>query len=340
PPPGNQSSLDLEELLAGLSYGGATNATYGDYGDPNATYGDYGDPNATYGDYSGASPCRSRFCPLLQRLAPPFLAASCSAAALGTAALLLALLRCPPRAWQSPPGRALVAQQALGTVLAVAPLPALAAGIAQGWHLGAGPCRLARLLWHWGVFAQALLWHGGGCGAGTGTAGGRWTPGAWPWPPWAVALVAAVPAALAGGTVAGTACVRRAVGALHAAYLLHVGTLAALLVLLPLAALARPAGTAGTAGTAGAAPWVFWALWAPYGAGLAVELLLQAGPLVPSCATLEGLDHVLGVSEGLGVLHCALAPALLLLPALGRRGAGWAHARWALLQGRSRGPSM
>ncbi|XP_027488821.1 atypical chemokine receptor 1 [Corapipo altera] len=308
PPPGNRSSLDLEELLGGLSYGGATNATYGDYGDPNATYLDYG----------GASPCRSRFCPLLQRLAPPFLAVSCSAAALGTAALLLALLRCPPRAWQRPPGRALVAQQALGTALVVAPLPALAAGIARGWHLGAGLCRLARLLWHWGVFAQALLWHRGVCG----TACGRWDPRCVAVTPWAVALAAAVPAALAGGTVEGTACVGRAVGALHAAYLLHVGTLVALLVLLPLAALAG--GTGGTGGAGGTARWVFLALWAPYGAGLAVELLLHAGPLVPSCATLEGFDHLLGVSEGLGVLHCALAPPLLLLPALGRRGAGTA----------------
>ncbi|NWU84397.1 ACKR1 protein, partial [Onychorhynchus coronatus] len=267
------------------------------------------DTNAMYGDYGGASPCRSHFCPLFQRVAPPFLAVTCTVAVPGLAALLLALLR-RPQAWQQPRGWALVAQQALAVALTVATLPALAVGIAWGWHLGAGLCRLARLLWHWGVFAQALL----ACSGCQGAICGRWEPqgGRVAVGAWAVALLLAVPAALAGGTAAGTACVRRAVGTLHPAYLLHVGTLLALLVLLPVAlAVAAPAVPGWWAGAA--AHWAFFGLWAPYGAGLATELLLHAGLLEPACTTLERFDHVLGMSEGLGVLQCALAPALLLL---------------------------
>ncbi|NXQ34651.1 ACKR1 protein, partial [Alaudala cheleensis] len=84
-------------------------------------------------DYD-AAPCHNHFCPLFQRVAPPFLAATCAAAALGTAALLVALAK-RPQAWRWPQSRALVAQLALGTALFAALLPALAAGAARGWHL-------------------------------------------------------------------------------------------------------------------------------------------------------------------------------------------------------------
>ncbi|NXI89201.1 ACKR1 protein, partial [Rhipidura dahli] len=91
-------------------------------------------------DYD-AAPCHNHFCSLFQRVAPPFLAATCAAAALSTSALLVALAK-RPQAWRWPQSRALVAQLALGTALFAALLPALAAGVGRGWHLGTGPCRL------------------------------------------------------------------------------------------------------------------------------------------------------------------------------------------------------
>ncbi|NXF84412.1 ACKR1 protein, partial [Sclerurus mexicanus] len=122
--PGNQSSLDLEEIMGNFSYGDS----------------DGDDSYSAILDYD-AAPCHNHFCPLFQRVAPPFLAITCAMATLGTAALLAALVK-RPQAWQWPQSRALVAQLALGMGLFAALLPALAAGVAWGWHLGTGLCRL------------------------------------------------------------------------------------------------------------------------------------------------------------------------------------------------------
>ncbi|NXS04138.1 ACKR1 protein, partial [Oxylabes madagascariensis] len=268
--------------------------------------------NYTFQDYD-AAPCHNRFCPLFQRVAPPFLAATCASAALATGALLVALAK-HPRAWRWPRSRALLAQLALGTALFAALLPALAAGVAWGWHLGTGPCRLTHLLWHWSLFAQALLVASGCCG----TAWARWDPRSRRLAVvlWAVALLLATPAAVVSGVAQGTGCVRRSVAILAPVYLLHLGLCLCLLLLLPagllLAALAVPSLRASWAAGAGLV-WLFLGLWGPYGAGLAGEFLLQARLLEPTCGTFEHFDFALGLSEGLGVLHCGLGPLALLL---------------------------
>ncbi|XP_014744788.1 PREDICTED: atypical chemokine receptor 1 [Sturnus vulgaris] len=288
-------SLNLEEIMGDFS-----------------VYYDNTDSNDTFVDYD-AAPCHNHFCPLFQRVAPPFLATTCAAAALATGALLVALAK-RPQAWRWPQSRALLAQLALGTALFAALLPALAAGIAWGWHLGTGPCRLTHLVWHWSLFAQALLVASGSCG----TAWARWDPRSRRLAValWAVALLLATPAALVSGVAEGTACVRRSVGILAPAYLLHLTLSLCLLLLLPagllLAALAVPRLRASWAAGAGLT-WLFPGLWVPYGAGLAGEFLLQAGLLEPTCGSFENFDLALGFSEGLGVLHCGLGPLVLLL---------------------------
>ncbi|NXS13641.1 ACKR1 protein, partial [Neodrepanis coruscans] len=118
-----QSSLELQEILGNF---------YEDTEDI--------DSNITFLDYD-AAPCHNHYCPLFQRVAPPFLAVTCAVAALGTGALLVALAK-RPQAWEWPQSRALVAQLALGMGLFMVLLPAVAAGIGQGWHLGMGLCRL------------------------------------------------------------------------------------------------------------------------------------------------------------------------------------------------------
>ncbi|NXR61036.1 ACKR1 protein, partial [Rhadina sibilatrix] len=210
--------------------------------------------------------------------------------------------------------RALVAQRALGSPLFAAPLPALAAGAARGWHLGAGPCRLTHLLWHWSLFAQALLVASGSCG----TAWARWDPRSRRLAValWAAALLLAAPAAVVSGVEGDTGCVRRSVGILSPAYLLHLALCLCLLLLLPagllLAALAVPRLRESWAAGAGLL-WLFLGLWGPYGAGLAGEFLLQAGLLEPTCGSFQHFDLALGLSQGLGVLHCGLGPLALLL---------------------------
>ncbi|NWV40836.1 ACKR1 protein, partial [Grantiella picta] len=297
-----QGSLDLQDLVGNFS------SSYDSYSDSDSD----SDINITYVDY-GAAPCHNYFCPLFQRVAPPFLAATGAAAALGTGALLVALAK-RPQAWRWPQSRALVAQLALGTALFAALLPALAAGVGRGWHLGTWPCRLTHLLWHWSVFGQALLVASGCCSA----VWARWDPRSRRLAValWAVALLLATPAALVSGVAAGTSCVRRSVDILAPAYLLHLTLCLCLLLLLPagllLAALAVPRLRASWAAGAGLC-WLFLGLWVPYGAGLAGEFLLQAHLLEPTCGSFERFDLALGLSEGLGVLHCGLGPLALLL---------------------------
>ncbi|NXL52176.1 ACKR1 protein, partial [Podilymbus podiceps] len=288
----SKTSLDLLEIMGNLSY-------------------DEG--NVTSLDYD-AAPCHNQYCPFFQRVAPIFLATACAAATLGTGVLLVALAKWP-HAWGWPQSRVLVAQLAAGTGLFATLLPPVAAGIGQGWQLGAGLCRLTHLLWHWSLFAQGLLVGIGSCS----TVWCRWDPRSrrLAVAVWAGALLLATPAALASGTVANpeTSCLRRSVDILSPVYLLHLVLCLCLFLLLPaallVATLAMPRLRAGWEAGIGTS-WLFFALWAPYGAGLAVDFLLHARLLQPTCSTFEHFDYVLGLSEGLGVLHCCLGPPVLL----------------------------
>ncbi|KAM6112456.1 atypical chemokine receptor 1 [Phoenicopterus ruber ruber] len=298
----SKNSLDLLDIMGNLSYD---------------------DSNMTSLDYD-AAPCHNQYCPLFQRVAPTFLAITCAAAALGTGLLLVALAKWP-HAWGWPQSRVLVAQLAVGTGLFTALLPPVAVGIRQGWQLGTGLCRLTHLLWHWSLFAQGLLVGIGSCS----TAWCRWDPQSrrLAVAVWAGALLLATPAALASGTVAApeTSCIRRSVDILSAAYLLHLALCLCLFLLLPavllVATLAVPRLRAGWEPGISAS-WLFFGLWVPYSVGLAVDFLLQAQLLQPTCSTFEHFDYVLGLSEGLGVLHCCLGPLALLTVWLCRRRAG------------------
>ncbi|NWS62906.1 ACKR1 protein, partial [Chunga burmeisteri] len=273
----------------------------------------YDDSNVTSLDYD-AAPCHNEYCASFQRVAPTFLAVTCATAALSTGALLVALAK-RPHAWVWPHGRALVAQLAVGTGLFAALLPLVVLGIGQGWRLGTGLCRLTHLLWHWSLFAQGLL-------VGSGSFSTTWCR----WDPrsrrlavavWAGALLLALPAALASGTVGAPekSCIHRSVDILSPVYLLHLALCLCLFLLLPVVLLAATLAVGRL--RAGWEPgigmsWLFFGLWVPYGVGLAVDFLLHARLLEPTCGTFEHFDYVLGLSEGLGVLHCCLGPAVLL----------------------------
>ncbi|NXI95681.1 ACKR1 protein, partial [Psophia crepitans] len=290
----NKSSLDLLDIM-------------------DSFYNDSDYSNVTYLDY-GAAPCHNQYCSVFQRVAPAFLAVTCTAATLGTGALLVALAKWP-HAWGWPQSRALVAQLAVGTGLFTALLPPVAVGIGQGWWLGAGLCKLTHLLWYWTLFAQGLL-------VGSSISRTIWCR----WDPrsqrlavavWAGALVLALPAALTSSTVAApeASCIHRSVGVLSPVYLLHLALCLCLFLLLPaallVATLAVPQLRAGWKPGI-CVSWLFFGLWMPYGVGLAVDFLLHAQLLQPTCGTFEHFDYVLGLCEGLGVLHCCLGPAALL----------------------------
>ncbi|NXF98427.1 ACKR1 protein, partial [Eubucco bourcierii] len=258
-----------------------------------------------YKEYD-AVPCHNHYCAHFQRVAPAFLAVACAAAALGTGALLLALTK-RPHSWGWPQSRVLVAQLAVGTGLFTTLLPLVVVGIRQGWQLGSMLCKLTHLLWHWSLFVQGLL---------VGTSSFCTTWACWdPWSQrlavvvWVSALLLAVPAALSSGTVAAseTSCIQRSVDVLSPAYLLHLALCLFLLLpaVLVVATVAVPQLKAGVS-------WLFLGLWVPYGMGLAVDFLLETRLLQPTCNTFQHFDFVLGLSQGLGVLHCYLGPAALL----------------------------
>ncbi|XP_076215857.1 atypical chemokine receptor 1 [Aptenodytes patagonicus] len=298
----SENSLDLLDIMGNLSYD---------------------DSNMTSLDYD-AAPCHNQYCPLFQRVAPTFLAVTCAAATLGTGALLMALAK-RPHAWGWPQSRALVAQLAVGTGLFAALLPPVAVGIRQGWWLGTGLCRLTYLLWYWSLFTQGLLVGSSSCS----TVWCRWDRRSrrLAVAVWVGALLLATPAALASGTVAApeTSCIRRSVDILSPAYLLHLALCLCLFLLLPVvllaATLVMPQLRVGWEAGVGAS-WLFFGLWVPYGVGLAVDFLLHTQLLQPTCGTFEHFDYVLGLSEGLGVLHCCLGPAALLAARLCRCRAG------------------
>ncbi|NXX74195.1 ACKR1 protein, partial [Urocolius indicus] len=285
----SENSLDLQEIMGNLSYD---------------------DSNITILEYD-AVPCHNQYCDLFQHVAPTFLALTCAAATLGSGALLVALARLP-HAWGWPQSRALVAQLAVGMSLFAALLPLVAMGIGQGWRLGTGLCRLTHLLWHWSLFAQGLLVASGSCS----TIWCRWDPRSRrvAVAVWAAALLLATPAALASGTVE-MSCIRRSADILSPAYLLHLALCLCLFLLLPavllVAVLALPQLRAGSKPGIGVS-WLFFVLWVPYSVGLAVDFLLHTQLLQPTCSTFEHFDFMLGLSEGLGLLHCCLGPAALL----------------------------
>ncbi|XP_061213476.1 atypical chemokine receptor 1 [Neopsephotus bourkii] len=290
------SLLDLMELMGNFS-----------------SYDDDDAGNETSLDY-GAAPCHNQYCSVFQRVAPPFLAVTSAMAALGTAALLLALAKRP----QWPQSRALVAQLAMGTGLLAAVLPAVALGIGQGWRLGTALCRLMHLLWYWSLFAQGLLVASGACGRFWC----RWDARSrrLAVAVWVLALLLATPGALTSGTAAvpEPSCLRRSVDFVSPVNLLHLGLCLGLFLLLPVAVpvatLAVPRWRARWAPDL-AASWVFLALWVPHGAALATELLLHSRVLPQTCGTFQHFDYALGLSEALGLLHCWMGPAAVLLAA-------------------------
>ncbi|XP_015740054.1 atypical chemokine receptor 1 [Coturnix japonica] len=294
---GNRTSL----LLLDYNY-----SDYVDYMDNNTDINQ--DMGINQEDFAAAAPCHNRYCPFFHRAAPPYLIATSVTSLMATAALLLALsLR--PKAW--PRGRMLVAQLAACCGLFAITLLPMAAGIAWGWQMGEGPCKVALLLWHGSVLAQGLLLGVGCCNV--------WAHG---WclavVLWVTAMGMAVPAALSGGimgTGLSTQCVHRNVDVDSVVHLLQLTVYCCILLLLP-GALLMTAVLRGMWGAMGQkVGWMFWVLWAPHGVVMVVEVLLEVGVIPTSCGAFESFDFALGLSAALGGLHCCLMPLMLLLTA-------------------------
>uniref|UniRef100_A0A8C3SQJ6 Atypical chemokine receptor 1 n=1 Tax=Chelydra serpentina TaxID=8475 RepID=A0A8C3SQJ6_CHESE len=298
----NMTNVNFEDIMVNYSY----------------------DPELTY-DTLASMPCHSGYCSFFRSYAFNFLAVVCALGLLSNLALVVALANCRSL-WGWPPGRASLFQLTLGTTIFTVMLPFFAVGIRQGQVIGDGLCKVAYMLWYGSLFAEGLLVAAGACSA----IWGKWVPSRHHWcvavALWVAAVILAVPAALLSGMEGHQQklCMLRDRAGWRLA---HVTSCLAVFLLLPAAL-----GVAKAMLTWRRSGWqlrvgvtcVFFLLWVPYGAAQLLDLLERRQLLYTSCHFQELLDFFLGLSEGLGVLHCCLGPLLLL-------GAGLYHRRMDLL---------
>uniref|UniRef100_A0A8C8RF59 Atypical chemokine receptor 1 n=1 Tax=Pelusios castaneus TaxID=367368 RepID=A0A8C8RF59_9SAUR len=300
----NVSDISLEELLQNYSYDSEVN-------------------------YDGTTPCHSSYCFFFYRAAPSFLAVTCALGLLSNLALMVALAK-GQSLWGWAPSRAFLFQLALGTTLFTATLPFFAAGINHNWIFGDGLCKGAYVLWYGSLFAQGLLV----ATSAWSIMWSKWVPGQHCWciavHHWVIAVLLAVPAAMISGTEGDPKllCVLRSSRRLHPWHLAHIISCLAVFILLPAAlGVAKALLTWRRRGwqLRVGVTWMFFLLWVPYGLALLLDSLAQRQLLYTSCHSQEHLDFFLGLSEGLGILHCCFGPLLLLGMALYRRGRAQMH---------------
>ncbi|XP_005310905.2 atypical chemokine receptor 1 isoform X1 [Chrysemys picta bellii] len=272
-------------------------------------------------DILAAAPCQSGYCSFFRSHAFNFLAVVCALGLLSNLALVVALANCWGL-WGWPLGRASLFQLTVGTTIFTAMLPFFAAGISQGWVIGDGLCKVAYMLWYGSLFAEGLLVAAGACSA----MWDKWVPSRHHWcmavALWVAAILLAVPAALLSGTEGHPQelCMMRDK---HWWHLAHVTSCLAVFILLPAAlgvAKAMLTWRKSDCQLRVGVTCLFFLLWVLYGTALLLDSLVRRQLLDASCHFYEFLDFFLGLSEGLGVLHCCLGPLLLL-------GAGLYHRR-------------
>lgn len=271
----------------------------------NNSYADY-----NYTGFEAAAPCRS--CGLLDESSQPFYIVTSVLGILASGAFLFALLR-PLFHWQLSPGRPILAQLAMGSILFSTAVPILAPGLSGGRHTHL--CHLANLVWYSSAFAQALLigYHaylGPKLGPGQVPALTlRLTPGLW-----VVAVLLGLPATLASDISSGLCTLAFRQGILQ---VMHIAACSAIFVLLPLGLLGAK-GLNKVLGR-GSRPWVdilcgWFIFWWPRGVLQGLDSLVRSNFLIlSSCPAQKALDVLLHLTEALAMLHCVATPLLLAL---------------------------
>uniref|UniRef100_A0A8D0GTB4 Atypical chemokine receptor 1 n=1 Tax=Sphenodon punctatus TaxID=8508 RepID=A0A8D0GTB4_SPHPU len=278
----NFTSEDLESVLYNYSY----------------SEEDYNDL-----DY-GATPCHSSFCPTFGNSIPAFFATVCALGLLANAALGVALHKRP-----SLQSRAVLSLMALASAIFAVAMSFFAAGFSSGWSFGEGSCQVAQALWYGSLFAQGLVVAGGALQA-------KWSRPSWclTWVFFAAGFALAVPAGIESKHTDGV-CFLSRITPLTSWRLAHVLCCLAVFLLLPLAL-----GTAKVVlwwqRSSWEPPvnmtWFFFFFWAPYGLAVLLDALAERLSFVSTCTSLKTLDYFLGLSEGLGILHCCCLGILLL----------------------------
>lgn len=268
-----------------------------------------------YSPESLPEPCPSDYCSDLSSSIPAFLAAVSGLGLLSNGACGIALVLFP-RFWKHhhSPGKTTLLLTMVATTTSAAILPFFVVGLNWGWRFGGGFCQVAHGLRFGCLFAQGLV-------VLVGTPGLPWCFPKWFLPTvlWVTGFLLATPAALLHDTDGDewVVCTRS-----QKAELLswaHAALCLAVFVTLPVA-LATMKVAPSWCGCNWRPhmdiTWLFFLLWAPYGIGLFLDSLLRDQIFIPSCSFLERLDYFLGLSEGLGLLHCFLCPLSVLARAI------------------------
>ncbi|XP_074836953.1 atypical chemokine receptor 1 [Carettochelys insculpta] len=299
----NLSAFSLEELM--MNYSSEYSQDYDDV---------------------AATPCQISYCFFVGHAAPTFLAVVGALGLLINLALGV-LLATWWRLWAWPPGLATLFQLTLGTTLFAALLPLFASGVRHGWVFSNGLCKAAYLLWYGSLFAEGLLVAAGASRAWWS----KWVPSWHHWGAamafWAAAALLAMPAAWVAGMEGSpqAMCVVRDSRELPGWWLAFVTSCLAVFILLPATlGMVKVMMTWRRRGWQLRinVTWLFFLLWAPYGTALFLDFLVRRQVLLASCHFYEHLDFFLGLSEGLGILHCCLGPLLLLGAGLYRQKRG------------------
>nr|XP_056709455.1 atypical chemokine receptor 1 [Euleptes europaea] len=258
--------------------------------------------------------CRSSYCSVFGDHIPAFTMASGILGLLSNVALGTALAKSPHLWDQHRPGKTILSLMTVAAGIFAAILLVFAAG----WGSGDVPCKAARAMQYGSLFAQGLLVAGSSCllwGLH-----GNLLPAAF----WAVGFLLSVPTAVISGSGDGTwaICILSPQLELYPWYIAHTILCVADFLLLPmLMGLAKVASKwhKGNCDLRVGLTWLFYLFWAPYGVAMILKTLVQEELLRPSCPFQEALDHFLGLSEGLGMLHCVLCPLFVLGAAVHRQ---------------------
>ncbi|XP_037669420.1 atypical chemokine receptor 1 [Choloepus didactylus] len=267
-----------------------------------------------YNDTSleAAAPCHS--CNLLDNSSLPFFILASVLGILGSGAVLFSLFR-PLFHWDLCPGRLVLAQLAVGSILCSIVVPILAPGLSSAHSTSL--CRLAHCVWYGSAFAQALLL---GCRACLGPKLGEdhvpglilgLTVGVW-----GAALLLGLPITLTSET-SDELCVLMSSRSLGALQSVHTAACFAIFFLLPLGLV----GAKGLKKALGRGPgpwvdilWLWFIFWWPHGMALGIDALVRSRILLLStCLAQRVLDLMLQLAEALAISHCMATPLLLAL---------------------------
>ncbi|XP_054849622.1 atypical chemokine receptor 1 [Eublepharis macularius] len=253
-------------------------------------------------------PCHDHYCSVFEDHVPAFLITLSILGLLSNVALGVALAKFP-RLWdQHGPSKTVLSLMTVAAGIFAVSLPAFAVE----WRFGDTFCKTAHVMRYGALFAQGLSVAGNSCLLLR--ASPSWL---FPMALWLVGFLFSVPTAMISNSGDGkwAVCALSSEAKLYPWSMAHTIICLADFLLLPVfLGLAKLTSRCCECNRRPHIDltWLFYLFWAPYGVAMILKTLVQEQLLRPSCHLQEALNYFLGLSEGLGMLHCALCPLFLM----------------------------